>query len=153
MNRAGDELLAGAAFPGDQDRRPARRGLNDQVEHLLHPRTAPDDAREPLVLRLQGLSQRGVLRHQLPPLDGVADDDQHLVVLERLGDVVERPALHRRDRGLDRREGRDHENRQVVVELLELLERGEPVHAGHHHVDDDRVERKRAGQLEPFLSA
>ena len=80
----------------------------------------------------------------------VAQDDQHLVVLERLGDVVERAALHRRDRVLDRRERGDHQHRQVVVDLLQLVERGDAVHAGHHHVDDGGVEGHRAGQLEPL---
>ena len=153
VDRARDELLAGSALAGDQNRRPAGRSLDDQVEHLLHPRAAADDAGEALVLRLQTLAQGGVLRHQLPPLDGVADDDQHLVVLERLGDVVERAALHRRDRGLDRRKGRDHQDRQVVVELLQLVEQREPVHAGHHDVDYGGVERERARQLEAFFTA
>ena len=93
------------------------------------------------LLRLQGLPQRGVLRLQLPPLDGVAHHDQHLVVLERLGDVVEGAALHRGDRRLDRRERGDHQHRQLVVELLQLVERGDAVHARHHHVDDRGVER------------
>ena len=61
-----------------------------------------DDAGELVVARLQVLPQRDVLGHQLPALEGVAQDDQHFVVLERLGDVVERALLHRGDRALHR---------------------------------------------------
>ena len=59
----------------------------------------------------------------------VADDDQHFVVLERLGDVVEGAALHRRDRALDRRVGRDDDDGQVLVDALQLVERGDAVDA------------------------
>ena len=153
VDGARHELLAGAALAGDENRRAARRRLHDQVEHLLHARAAADDARELLRLRLQALAQRGVLGHQLPPLHGVAHHDEHFVVLERLGDVVEGAALHRRDRGLDRRERRDHDHRQILVDLLQLLERRDAVDARHHHVDDRGVERRRARELEPFLAA
>ena len=102
-----------------------------------------------LCVRLEVLAQRAVLGDQPPLLQRVAEDDQHLVVLERLGDVVERAALHRRDRALDRREGRDHQHRQVVVDFLELVERRDAVHAGHHDVDDGRVERHRRASSSP----
>ena len=90
---------------------------------------------------------------ELPPFDGVAHDDQHFVVLERLGDVVEGAALHRGDRVLDRRERGNHDHRQVVVELSQLLEHRHAVHARHHHVDDHRVERDGLRQLDAFGAA
>ena len=97
------------------------------------------------------LPERAVLFDEAAALDGVADDDEHFVVLEGLGDVVEGAALHRGDRALDRRECRDHQHRHLVVDLLQLVERRDPVHAGEHHVHDGRVERHRAGELQPFL--
>ena len=106
--------------------------------------------RELVVPLLDVLAQVAVLVHQPPPLHRVADDDQHFVVLERLGDVVERAALHRGDRALDRRERRDHDDRQLLVDALQLVERRDAVHPRHHDVDDRRVERQRARQLEPF---
>jgi hypothetical protein len=93
MDRARHELFAGPALPHDENRRPARRRLDDQIEHLLHPRTATDDARELLGLRLEVLAQCGVLGNQPAPLHRVAHNDQDLVVLERLGDIVEGPAF------------------------------------------------------------
>ena len=92
VDRARDQLLAGAALALNQDRRPARRRLDDQVEHLPHPRAAADDVRELVIPLLDVLPQVAVLVHQPAPLHRVADDDQHFVVLERLGDVVERAA-------------------------------------------------------------
>jgi hypothetical protein len=102
-------------------------------------------------VRLQVLAQRAVLDDEPPLRERVAKDGEHLVVLERLADVVEGAALHRRDRALDRRERGDHENRQIVVELLQFVERLDAVHPRQHHVHDRGVERDRARQLEAFL--
>ena len=146
------QLLAGAALAGDEDGRAARRRLDDQVEDLLHPRAAADDAGELVVARLQVLLEGDVLGHQPPALDGVVEDDQHLVVLERLGDVVERALLHRADRRLHRGERRHHDHRQLVVDRPHRVEDLQPVHLRHHHVGDDGVERRRARQFEPVAT-
>ena len=150
MNGACHQLLAGTAFPGDQNRRAARCRLDDQVEDLLHPRTASDNPGELLIGGLQILAQRRVLSPQPPTFDRVADHDEHLVVLERLGDVVEGAPLHRADRALDRGEGGHHQNGQLLIELLELVEGGDAVHTWHHHVDNGTIERRVLGQFEPF---
>src|SRR5215204_3016985 len=115
---ARDEFLAGAALAVDQDRRPRRRRLHDQVEHLAHARAPPDDFPQPVLVRQQVLAQCPVLRDQPPLRQRVPQHHQHFVVLERLGDVVEGAALHRRDGVLDRGEGGDHQHRQVVVYFL-----------------------------------
>ena len=78
----------------------------------------------------------------------VAQDGEHFVVLERLADVVERAALHRRDRGLDRRVRRDHQHRQLFVDAADLLERRDAVHVGQHHVEDHGVEGPRSRKLD-----
>ena len=72
VDRARDQFLTGAAFPGDEDRRPARRRLDDEVENLFHPRTLADDVGKLVVARLQVLFERDVLGDQPPPLNGVA---------------------------------------------------------------------------------
>src|SRR4030095_15396562 len=94
MDGARDQLLAGPALSRDQNGGPAGRRLDDEVEDLLHPGAASDDAGELLVLRLEVLAESRVLSHQLATLDGIPDDDQHLVVLEGLCDVVECATLH-----------------------------------------------------------
>ena len=150
MERPRDELLAGTALAVDQNRGAARRRLHDQVEDLLHPRGAADDLAEPVGVRLQILAEHAVLGDEAALGEGVADDGQHFVVLERLGDVVEGAPLHRGDGALDRRERGDHQHRQLVVYFLQLVERGHAVHARHHDVDDGGVEGDRAGELEAF---
>ena len=80
----------------DQHGRAARRGARDQVVDRPHLRAAADDLVEPVRARLP-LSQLAVFAHQPAPLDGVAQDGQHFVVLERLRKVVERAQLGRRD--------------------------------------------------------
>src|SRR5262249_35115359 len=40
---------------------------------------------------------------------------------------------------------------QVVVDLPDLVERGDAVHAWQHDVDDGRVERHRAKEVETFV--
>ncbi len=151
VQRARHQLLAGAALAVDEDRRPARRRLDDQVEDLPHARAAADDVVEAVCAGLQVLFEGAILGDQAPLCQGVPEDDQHLVVLERLGDVVVRASLHRGDGVLDRRERRDHQHRQVVVDLPDLVQRRDAVHARQHHVDDGCVERHRAQQIEPLV--
>src|SRR5437867_2325127 len=51
VNGAGNELFPRAAFALNENRRPARRRLDDQIEYLPHSGTAADDVRE-LVITL-----------------------------------------------------------------------------------------------------
>ena len=148
MERARHELLARAALAVDQDRRAAGRCLDDQVEHLPHAGASADDLAEPVGVRLEVLPERAVLGDEPPLGDGVPQHAEHFVVLEGLRDVVERPALDRRDRVLDRRERGNHQDRKVVVYLLELVERRNAIHARHHHVHDGRVEGHGPRELE-----
>ena len=104
-----------------------------------------------LYLTLDALTECAVLLQQLAAFERVSHHDHHFVVLERLGDVVERAALHGRNRRFDRGERGDHDDRQFLVDLLELLERRDAVHAREHHVDDGGVEGKRPGQLETLF--
>ena len=153
MDGPGDKLFARPAFALDQNGRAARRCLDDEVEDAPHRRSAADDVIEVAVLFLDVLPERAILVDQAPALQRVLDHHEHFVVLEGLRNVVERPALHRRDGVLHRRVRRHHDDRQLVIQLLERFERGHAVDAGHHHVDDGGVERDVSGQLDAFLAA
>ena len=153
MNGTGDKLLTGAAFALNQNRRAAGRGLDDEVEDPAHRRPAADDVVEVAVLLLDVLPERPVLVDQAPALQRVFDHHEHFVVLEGLCDVVERSALHRGDGVFHRRIRRHHDDRELVIQLLEGFERRHAVDARHHHVDDGRVERDVSGQLDAFLAA
>ena len=99
---------------------------------------------------LEILAQHAVLGDQPALGQGVSHDGEHFVVLEGLRDVVEGAPLHRGDGALDRRERGNHQHRQLVVYLLQLVERGHAVHARHHDIDDGGVERDGSGELQSF---
>ena len=152
MERPCHELLPRTAFPFDQDRRPAGGRLTDEIEDLLHAPAAADDVLEIVATGLEIVSQRPVFSDQPSSLGRVTEHDHHLVVLERLFDVVEGPPLHRHLHVLHRAERRDHDDGQVFINLLQLLQRLHAVHPRHHEVEDHRVERPRPCELESFVS-
>jgi hypothetical protein len=135
----------------NQDGRSTRRGLDDQVEDLPHARALADDVGELVIALLDVLSKIAVLVHEAAPLEGVAYDHQHLVVLERLGDVVEGTGLHRGDSASNGRKRRDDHDSQIFVDALQLVQRGDAVEPRHHDVDDGAIEGQRARQLEPLF--
>ena len=141
MQRPRNQFLACAALAGDQHSRPTDRSLRDELEYLQHPRTSAHDGRE----RLESAGSLGpkvpVLLAKAPLLDGVGEDGEHLLVLERLGDVVEGTTLHGSHRRVHRRVGGNHQHRQAVIVVSERVEYLQPIHVRHHHVDNDRIER------------
>ena len=134
MDRLGDQLLAGTAFTLEQDRAAPRRDLCDQVEDLLHRRALPDDVPETVAL-LQGFLEPRVFFAQPPVLGCVLDGQQDLVVLERLGDEVEGTELGGPHRLLDGPERGEDDGDGARIELGEFLEHLQPVHVGHHQVE------------------
>jgi len=66
---------------------------------------------------------------------------EHLFLLERLGDVVDRSELeplHLLD-GVGQRGHEDDRDIPSLRTLLEPLAGGEPVHVGHEHVEQDQI--------------
>ena len=63
--------------------------------------------------------------------------------LERLGQIIERPALDRQHRGLDRRVGRDHDDGQPGRKPKQVGQKIEPVFRAEPDVEE--------GDLEAFL--
>src|SRR5207244_13588340 len=104
VDRAGDELLAGAALALDEHRRGA---AGDLLEERHHPaeRGARADDRALLEQVVEPLLERAVLLDQVSALEGLADQAQELGALERLGEEGVRALLHRLDRLPDRAEG------------------------------------------------
>ena len=101
VNGACHQLFARAALTLDENRRAARRRLDDEIEHAPHGAAPTDDVVEVVVLLLQILSQRAVLGHQAAALERVAQNHQHFIVLEGFGDVVEGAPLHCGNRVFD----------------------------------------------------
>jgi hypothetical protein len=87
MDGARRQLLAGPRFARDQH---GAVGGGDAVEHradLLHGRALPHQIVETRVL-LEFPLEQGVLPLELAALQGVLEDDPHLLHVERLDDVV-----------------------------------------------------------------
>ena len=147
VDRARDELLARPALPLDEDRRPRGTRQADEVEDLPHRLGLSDDPAQSVLAR-ELLLQAPVLLRQAPRLRPLADRHQDFLVLEGLGDVVERPLAHGLDRALDRRvRGHDHDDR-VRVPAADLAQDLEAGTVGKHEVEEDDVEGIGLEELE-----
>jgi len=150
VDLAGDELLPRPALAVDQDGRLGVRHLVEHLEDLHHLFGLADDLALAVALAELPLEDL-VLRLQAPHAQGIAHDQQDLVVLRLLLDVLERPLGHRLNRrglGGVRRQDQHRERRIVRERLLEQLD---AVHPGHLQVGDHEVDgfllqaRKRLG--------
>jgi len=98
MNRPRDQLLARPALTAQQDRGVIVHQSPDKFVNLLHGRTAADDlaAHElPVDLILKPREVRGLGCD----IDRTRDRRRYQIeILERFGQVIMRPALHRLDR-------------------------------------------------------
>ncbi len=124
----------------DEDGRAAGRRARDEIVHDLHLRTATDDLVEAMRARSQPVAQLPVLAHEPAALHGVAQDREHLVVLERLREVVERALLGRRDGIVDRPVRRDHHDRQLVIQTADLFQDFQAVLVRQHEIEQDGIE-------------
>ena len=78
VNRSRQQLLARAAFAGEQDGRTGRRHLADHREHALHRGAAADDVVE-VVVAIQLAPQRLVLEKDFLVAEQALDLAEHLV--------------------------------------------------------------------------
>ena len=121
VDRARHELLAGAAFPVDQDRGIALRHAADRLVDLLHGGRIAD---EPALVLFPHLgAERGHFLRKPPDLDGLLQEDVHLVEVKGLGDIIEGAAPHGLDRVLHRGLGGHDDDRGPVPVGLDLVER------------------------------
>ena len=148
VDRARDQLLAGAGLAGDQH---GALGLGHQLrplDHFLHRPAAADDA-VVIELLVALVDQIAVVGAQPLVLERAPDDDEQLVDLERLLQVVERAELHRLDRALDRGVRGHHQDLRTFTfgrggdELADQLQAAQ---LRHHVVDDHHVEGALAEQ-------
>ena len=152
VDRARDQLLAGAALARDQHRAVGARDLRHDVEHAAQRAAVADDVLE-AVLRAQLALQRAVLGLEATVLDRLLDEPAHHVevaLVERLLEVPERARAQRFDRALGAAEARDDDAGQVGVDLVDLPHQLESVQARHAHVGDDEVEAALRQERERF---
>ena len=116
VQRARDELLAGAGFAGDEHRRVRLRQAADRAEHLLHRGRlarafpAPRRARRSACAPARRFGRRA------------ADQRERVVDVERLRQVLVGAALERRDRAVEIRIRGHDDHRHVRVARLHLVE-------------------------------
>src|SRR6185503_18378325 len=136
MNHVGDDLLAGAAFAGDEHRDVAWRDAFDGLHHGLHLRGLKD-RRGVATDALKGANELDVLVAGLFALDGALDEIEDAVVV-RLGLEVERAAFGGFDSGIEGAIAREDDAlgiRPLFLEGAEQIEavgvRQLEVHQGH----------------------
>ena len=96
--------------------------------------------------------RRRRVRAELARLQRLGDDLPDFVLVERLGDEVERAALERLDGGVDRAVGRDDDHGQIGVFVEGALEERHPVDLRHLEVGDDEVDVVLPHQVEALLA-
>ena len=159
MDRACDQLLAGAALARDEHGGVARRDLTDRAPHDLHAVALAEHER-----RLGGdpVAEAADLRRERAQLHRAVDGEGQDVAGERLGDEVVGSGAQRREHGLDVAERGHHEHRHVgpaTDHRGRELEAGHPaeVDIGDHDIDGVRrhdVERAgRGARLEDLQAA
>ena len=144
VQRAREQLLAGAALAFDEHRGVGRRGAVQRCQHPDQRRVRPDDLRRAAPHR-QLLLQEEVLGQQPPLLERARDQEQEVVRIDRLGQKVEGAFLHRGHGVLDATVGGHHDDGRCGVLLLGGPQHAEPVPARQPEVrQHDR--RRRLGE-------
>ncbi len=135
--------------PRISTRRVRRRGALDRVPDLPQQPALADH----LVAGFDGALERAILVLQARAVQRVLDRDEDAFARQRLLDEVERAELRRLDRRAHRAMPRDHDDRERLVRLLDLLQHFEPVDPRHLDVEEDEVGRFLLDEREPFRPA
>ena len=137
VNGPDDELFARAALAADQHGSVGRRELPHQRERGFHLVGHADNIFEPvrrLKLVLQFLDPAFERHH----LHGARNDDQKLVVVERLFEIIESPFLHGLHRGANLSMRRHNDRSTVGLALAPKdLHHLQSIHPGHFEVQQD----------------
>ena len=138
VQRARDQLLAGAGLAGDERGADVRREPPDHPEQLLHRRAAADHPAE-----LQPPRDVALDRQQVAAaLEIVAHAGQQLLEpreVERLAQVVGRAQLDRLDRGLDRRVAGHQHRLAARIDVADGAQHVEAAEVRHPQVDHDEI--------------
>ena len=149
VNRARDQLLAGAVLPENEDAPVGRRRHRDLFAQLVH-RVALADHRQVLI---DAGAQGPVLLLEVPLAQRVADGEHRLLERQRLLDEVVRAGPDGLDGRLDVAVPGDHDHRRVDLAVAETLEGREPVDSGQPDVEEDEVVDRARGPIQTALSA
>ena len=161
VNRVGDELLSGAGFAGDEDVRVRLCNALDQLEDVLHLLAASDD----VAIRRSGrerVTQSPDLSGLVLTLDGLRDEDQQFLELDRLFDEEKGPGLRGFDGLRNRAVPRDHDdlgfgrcrpqapNDFDTVDVREVQVREHDIEVAFARKRDSGFASRCRGDIEPF---
>ena len=123
VNAVGEDLLADAAFPDDEDVRVAGRDLVHKLKELAHFRILEDrlqlslGALDPLLQPLGFLPQLDRFLPQAAMFERLADETEQFFRHIGFADEMERADLDRGDGVVERIVGRDHDDRKRRIFL------------------------------------
>jgi hypothetical protein len=149
---AGDDLLADAAFAGDQDRNAGLGGPGAERLHQTHGRAVADQVVEGGATAVV-LLQAADLGRQLGQLQGVADADQQAFGGDGFDEEVLGSGLHGLHHGIDAAIGGQDDDRGRDACGADLGQGLHAAHARHDHVQQDHVGPGALGQAVDGLTA
>ena len=150
VQRAGDELLAGAALAENQNARIGLRDGLDQFSQFPHPRRFADN----LVERddfAGARAQRGVFPQEPVAFGAPGHGVQQFLGRERLGNVVNRAGLDGFDGELGRRVSGDHEHGQLRPLVAGAGQKIVATHPAEPRIGDDHEKFLAREQFERLL--
>ena len=147
MDGLRDQALAGAGFTREKNGAVGARHRLDHLEHGEHRFASADDVRE-LVGQAERPLQQHVLLPELPVLDLLAHLHLEQVDVERLAQVIARTEAHRFNRGVGRRERRDHDPENVLIDFLRGTQHVDAAQVRHLDVRDQQVDRLALEQID-----
>ena len=134
VQRARDELLAGAGLARDHHREVGLHQARERAEDVLHRRRAADQRHR--------LGRRGLVGVLAPPLrlgQRASDDRHQFLQVEGFGQIFVGAALRGLDRGHEGVLRAHDDDRQVGTHPFDARQQFEGVVVGHHHVGDDEI--------------
>src|SRR5262249_47533302 len=138
VNRAGDELLAGACLADHEHGTAGRRHLPHELEDRKDRRGVTHKlAERPTAPRF--LAQKAILEPEAREVEGAADHHFECVDVEGLLQIVDGAELHGLDGGRYGAVRRQNDDRYFGVDLSEVAEKIDSAPAGHLEVCHDEV--------------
>ena len=147
VNGARDQLLAGAAFAGNHDRRGRLRQPLDRGDHFAHRRRFSEQRSELADLG-QPPPQIRVLLANANVAGKVLQNLLHMRRINGLAHVVDSAELERRDRVGNFALPRNHDGRQVDPHLADIVQQLEPALARHLEIRKKYVRIEAADELQ-----
>ena len=152
VNRARDQLLAGAAFAGDEGGGVGGRELADELEYILHRLAAANDA-QIVILRFQQRLIGNDLFHVTRGFEPGGNKLFQFRHIKRLEQIIVSAQFHRFDGRLCRAVSGHHDHGKFGVRLTNPAQCLQAVHSSQTHIHDDQVGPDPRDQLQPFFAA